>query len=185
MSDRLLALLRTHSYREGDFVLASGARSSYYVDVRRTSLTAEGSVLIGERMLALIQSKRWAPDAVGGMTLGADPLTTALGIAAFRADVPLTCFLVRKEPKGHGAGKQVEPAGDMPENPRVVILEDTTTTGGSTVRAIEAARDAGYEVQAAITVVDREQGAAAKMAELGVEFAALYTVNDLRSADAT
>ena len=182
MSDRLLELLREHSYREGDFVLASGARSSYYVDVRRTSLTAEGSVLIGERLLGLIQSKGWAPDAVGGMTLGADPLTTAVGIAAFRAGVPLTCFLVRKEPKGHGAGKQVEAAGDMPTAPRVVILEDTTTTGGSTARAIEAARAAGYEVVAAVTIVDRQQGAEARLRELDVAFASLFTVEDLRDA---
>lgn len=179
MRDRLLSLLREHSYAEGDFLLASGRRSRFYVDVRRTALTAEGATLIGELLLDRIEAEAWACDGAGGMTLGADPLTTAVGIASWRRGTPLSSFIVRKAPKDHGAGKQVEVAGTLPEGAKVVVLDDTVTTGGSTVKAIEAMRRAGYQVVGALCLVDREEGGAAALEAAGVPFASVFTVADL------
>jgi orotate phosphoribosyltransferase len=179
---RLRTLLRQYSYREGDFVLASGKRSRYYVDVRRTSLTAEGAALIGEALWTLIEEAGWQPDAVGGMSLGADPLTTATALAARADGTTVSCFLVRKEPKGHGAGKQVEPGGDLADGASVVVLEDTVTTGGSTLRAIEAVRSAGYHVLGAAAVVDRCEGGAERLAEAGVTLHSLFAVGALSDA---
>ncbi len=179
--ERLRELLRAWSYREGDFVLASGRRSRFYVDVRRTSLTAEGAKLIGELLLDLWRDTGWEAAGVGGMSLGADPLTTSLGIAAFDAGVPATCFLVRKEPKGHGAGRQVEAAGDLPDGADVIVLEDTVTTGGSSLRAVEILREAGYRVVGCLAVVDRVEGGREALEAAGVPLRSLFTVADLGS----
>ena len=140
MRERLLELLRTHSYREGEFTLASGKTSRFYIDVRRTSLTAEGATLIGELLLDLIVAQGWSFDGAGGMTLGADPLTTGVAIAGWRRGHPISSFIVRKSAKEHGAGRQVEIGGDLQPGARVVMLEDTETTGGSTARAVAAMR---------------------------------------------
>lgn len=177
---RLLELLRTYSYREGDFVLASGRRSSFYIDVRRTALHAEGAALTGELLVELIQQRGWSPVGVGGMTLGADPLTTATGIAAFRANIPWTGFLVRKEPKDHGTGKQVELAGDLPDGAAVVVLDDTVTTGGSTLKAVRAMEKAGFKVLGAACVIDRNEGGKEALAAEGVELISLFTIEDMR-----
>ncbi len=177
---RLIELIREHSYREGDFVLASGKRSRFYIDLRRTSLTTEGAALIGELLLDLIVARGWQPGAIGGMTLGADPLTTAIGIAAWRRGVTTSSFIVRKEAKGHGAGRQVEIGGDLPPGSDVVVLDDTVTTGGSTLRAIEAMREAGYRVIGAACIVDRGEGGEQALAAAGVPLAALLTLEDLR-----
>ena len=177
--DRLRALLRQYSYREGDFLLASGKRSPYYVDVRRTSLTAEGAALIGDALWALIGETGWRVDAVGGMSLGADPLTTATALAARAAGTTVSCFLVRKEAKDHGAGRQVEPGGDLADGASVVVLEDTVTTGGSTLRAVEAVRRAGYTVVGAVAVVDRCEGGSERLKEAGVPLRSLFTVQAL------
>ena len=181
---RLRELLRTHSYREGDFVLASGRRSSFYVDVRRTSLTAEGAALIGETLLELMLAQGWRPDGVGGMTLGADPLTTAVGIAAHRAGVPLSCFIVRKQAKDHGTGRQIEAGGDLPDGGAVVVLDDTVTTGGSTLQSVEALQRAGYRVLGALCLVDREEGGAQALADAGVALVPLFRLSDLREPGA-
>lgn len=180
MKNRLLELLRTYSYAEGEFVLASGATSRHYIDVRRTALTAEGATLIGELLLDLIDEAGWRCEGAGGMTLGADPLTTACGIASWRRGRPLSSFLVRKEPKGHGGGKQIEAAGTLGDGATVVVLDDTVTTGGSTLRAIEALRRAGYEVVGAACVVDRREGGEAALAGAGVPLESLFTLDDLR-----
>lgn len=177
---RLLELLRQYSYREGDFVLASGRRSTFYIDVRRTSLHAEGATLIGELLVDLIQAQEWQPRGVGGMTLGADPLTTATGIAAFRRDIPWTNFLVRKEAKDHGTGKQVEVAGDLEDGASVVVLDDTITTGGSTLKAVRAMEKAGYHVLGAACVMDRQEGGISYLEKEGVQTVALYTIDDLK-----
>ncbi len=181
MKTRLLELLRTHSYAEGDFLLASGKRSAFYIDIRRTALTAEGATLIGELLLDLITEQGWDCEGAGGMTLGADPLTTAVGIASWKRGAPLSSFIVRKEPKDHGAGKQVETAGTLPQGAKVVVLDDTVTTGGSTVRAIEALRAAGYDVIGATCVVDRGEGGAAALTAAGVPFVPLFSLEALRS----
>lgn len=178
--DRLVELIRVHSYREGDFVLASGRRSRFYVDLRRTSLTAEGATLIGELLLDAIVARGWQPAGIGGMTLGADPLTTSVAVAAWRRGIATSSFIVRKEAKGHGAGRQVEVGGDLPDGADVVVLDDTITTGGSTVRAIDALREAGYRVIGAACVVDRDEGGRAALDDAGVPLLALLTLEDLR-----
>lgn len=180
MKDRLLELLRTHSYKEGDFVLASGKRSSFYVDVRRTALTAEGATLIGELLLDLVGAAGWECGGIGGMTLGADPLTTAVGIASWRRGAPVSSFIVRKEAKGHGGGRQIEAAGTLEPGSKVVVLDDTVTTGGSTIKAIDALRDAGFEVVGAACIVDRCEGGAEALQAAGVPLRALFTLADLR-----
>ena len=179
--DRLIELIREHSYKEGDFLLASGKRSSFYIDLRRTSLTSEGAMLSGELMLENYLASGWDAAALGGMTLGADPLTTAVGIAAFRRGLNLSCFIVRKEPKGHGAKSQVEVGGDLADGAKVVLLEDTTTTGGSTLRAANVMRAAGYDVVGAICLVDRGEGAAETLGNAGVPLRSVFTLDDLRS----
>ena len=178
---RLRELILRHSYREGDFTLASGKKSRYYVDIRRTALTAEGGTLVGPVILDAIDKAGWKPDAIGGLTLGADPLTTSTAIAAFQAGRELSSFLVRKAPKGHGAGKQVEAAGDLAEGASVVVLEDTLTTGGSARQAIAALRREGYNVIGAIAVVDRQEGGVEALAEDDVQCHALFTIDDLRT----
>jgi orotate phosphoribosyltransferase len=178
--DELLALLREHSYREGTFTLASGATSSTYVDVRRTALTARGAQLIGQLACAAIIDAEWQTDAVGGMTLGADPLTTAIQLAGLSSGKSWSGVLVRKAPKAHGAESQIERGGDLPDGGRVVALDDTVTTGGSSLKAIEAMRACGYIVQHALCVVDRLEGGVETLAAAGVTLQALFTVEDLR-----
>lgn len=177
---RLRELLCRWSFREGEFTLASGRKSRWYVDVRKTSLTGEGSALIGDLLVEEIDRLGWEATGAGGMTLGADPLTTALGLSAWRRGRPLGLFLVRKEPKGHGTGRQVELGAQMEAGAKVVILEDTTTTGGSSLRAVRAATEAGLDVVGVLTVVDRQEGAAEMLSAEGIPFASLFTVQELR-----
>lgn len=181
MSDRerLLALIREHSFRTGDFLLASGKRSNFYVDLRKTSLTAEGATLMGRLLLKELQTAGWNPAAVGGLTLGADPITTATSMAAFAAGKPLAGFLVRKAPKDHGTGKRIERAGDLPEGASVVVLDDTVTTGGSTLDAVRAARAEGFQVIGALCVVDRGEGGAEALAAENVPLRAVFSLRDL------
>jgi orotate phosphoribosyltransferase len=178
---RLRERIRQHSWKEGDFVLASGARSSYYVDLRRTSLTSEGGVLIGELLLERIRAAYPTAVAAGGLTLGADPLTTSVAIAAWHAGIPWSSFLVRKEAKGHGAGRQVEFGGDLEEGAAVVVLDDTITTGGSTLQAVDALQREGYRVIGAACIVDRGEGGRERLLERGLQLETLYEVADLRS----
>jgi orotate phosphoribosyltransferase len=157
---RLLELLRTRSFAQREVVLSSGLTSNFYIDCKQVSLDAEGAALIGELFHGLIDEL--APDAVavGGLTLGADPLATATSIASFRAGGSghvRSAFIVRKEPKGHGTNQWVESA-KLPSGAPVVILEDVITTGASTLRAIERARLAGLSVLHAIGLVDRLEG---------------------------
>lgn len=180
---RVLELLNEYSYKTGDFVLASGRRSSHYVDVRRTSLLAEGGALLGGLLLDLIAAQQWTPDAIGGMTLGADPLTTAAAIESYRRDGRgLASFLVRKAPKDHGTGSQVEASGDMPDAARVVILDDTVTTGGSTLQAIRAVEREGHEVLGCVCVVNREEGGRELLDEHGYRLVELFSLPQLAQA---
>lgn len=182
MSDRarLLELIREHSFRTGDFLLASGKRSDFYIDLRKTSLTAEGATLIGRLLLSELDAAGWSPAAVGGLTLGADPLTTATGMAAFAQGRPLAGFLVRKAPKDHGTGKRIERAGDLQNGAAVVVLDDTVTTGGSTLDAVRAAQSEGFQVLGALCVVDRGEGGAEALAEAGIPLRSLFALSDLR-----
>ena len=183
----LLATIARLSFRLGDFTLASGQKSDYYIDCRTTTLDAEGGRLAGLVLAELIRQHAPQAEAVGGLTMGADPLVsnTASATAWHRlanADAPLLQgFLVRKAQKAHGTGRQIE--GYVRDNAQVAIVDDVCTTGGSTITAIEAARAAGMKVAAVLCLVDREQGGRANIeAALGdVPFVAVFTASDVRA----
>lgn len=154
---RLLELLRTRSFQEREVTLSSGLKSNFYIDCKQVSLHAEGAQLIGELFHMVIDDIAPEAVAVGGLTLGADPLATATSVHSFLAGHPRDAFIVRKEPKGHGTNQWVESA-KLPDGAPVVILEDVITTGASTLRAVERARQAGLVVLRAIGLVDRLEG---------------------------
>ncbi len=160
-SDRLVALLAERSAKRGDFVLASGRRSSLYVDCRLTAMHPEGQLLIGRVGLATLRHSGWPVDSVGGLTLGADPIAYAIAhasaLAAEEGDGEMVrAFTVRKEAKQHGTGKLIE--GPFQSGDHVVVVEDVITTGGSALKAVEAVRAAGGAVVGVLALVDRQEG---------------------------
>ena len=173
----LRRLLLERSVRHGDFVLASGQRSSYYIDCRPTTMSAEGMVLIGRLGLAAIRAAGWRPRAVGGLTMGADPVAYAIAAASLGSDVQIDAFSVRKEAKGHGTGRGIE--GNFGVGFEVVIVEDVITSGGSAKKAIEAVEEAGGTVLGVLAVVDRGEGGRAALKGEGREVVALVTAEDL------
>ena len=173
---RLLELLRTHAFAEREVVLSSGQKSNFYIDCKQVSLDAEGACLIGELFEEVIEVVAPEAVAVGGLTLGADPLATATSITSFRQGKPRAAFIVRKEPKGHGTGQWLE-STPLPAGAPVVILEDVVTTGASTLRAIERARGAGLRVVHAIGIVDRLEGGHAAVTK-EVPLLTLFTRRD-------
>lgn len=154
---RLLELLRERSFAEREVTLSSGLKSNFYIDCKQVSLDAEGATLIGELFHAVIDEVAPAAIAVGGLTLGADPLATATSVVSFQRGRPRQAFIVRKEPKGHGTNQWLE-ATRLPAGSAVVVLEDVVTTGAATLKAIERVRDAGLQVVHAIALVDRLEG---------------------------
>jgi orotate phosphoribosyltransferase len=159
--DRLLALLADRSAKRGDFVLASGRKSNLYIDARLTAMSPEGQLLIGRVGLQTLADNGWTPDAVGGLTLGADPISYAIAHASARAAevdnrVMVRSFTVRKEAKQYGTGKLIE--GPFTSGDRVVVIEDVITTGGSALKAVAAVRSAGGVVIGVLALVDREEG---------------------------
>jgi orotate phosphoribosyltransferase len=176
---RLAALLRAHSVRTGTFTLASGATTNVYCDVKKTSLTGEGAALIGRGLLALARAASPEAAAVGGLTLGADPLVTATSIAAFQAGDDLGAVIVRKAAKDHGTSQALEVPAGVPDRAHVVAVDDVVTTAGSTLQAIEALRAHGFTVEHAVCVVDRGAGGAARLAEHGVTLHALFELDAL------
>ena len=176
--DRLLRLLAERSFRLGDFELTSGARSDYYIDARTTTMHAEGQVLLGQVGLATIRDAGLRPDAVGGLTMGADPIAYAIAGESWRQDEPIHAFSVRKKPKRHGRGRRVE--GCFEEGARVIIVEDVITSGGSALQACEAVRREGGDVLGVLAIVDREEGGVETLRSEGLELNVLYTATDLR-----
>ena len=174
---RLARILKEKSYREGDFVLASGRRSDYYFDCRVTALSAEGSWLIGSLFNDLLADL--AIRGVGGMTLGADPLVSATTVISWERGRPLHGLLVRKEAKGHGTGQFVEGLGNFAPGDSVAMLEDVVTTGGSLLKACERVRDAGLEIAAVCAILDREEGGREAIAEAGYNLLSLFTRKEL------
>ncbi|MBV9774235.1 MAG: orotate phosphoribosyltransferase [Gemmatimonadetes bacterium] len=175
--DRLLGLLLERSFRLGDFVLASGARSRYYIDCRTTTTHAEGQFLVGRLGFALLEEAGPTPDAVGGLTMGADPVAYAVAHASWIAGRPVHAFSVRKEPKAHGTGKRIE--GCFTEGSRVVVVEDVITSGGSALKACEAVRAEGGEVLAVLALVDRESGGTEAIEAAGYPVRSLFRVSEL------
>ena len=182
--EQLKALLRAHSVRFGQFKLVSGQTSDVYVDAKLTTCRAAAMPLIGRLFLRKIEERGWKPAAVGGLTLGADPIAMAIAHESSGTGRPIDAFVVRKEPKKHGTMKFVEGLVELSGMP-VVIIDDVCTTGGSTVTAIENARAAGLLILGAICLVDREMGAAKNIEALGCPFDAIFTLSELKKRDET
>ena len=174
---RLLDLLATRSARRGNFTLASGKQSDLYIDCRPTTMHPEGLAIIGPLGLHAIAERGWRADAVGGLTLGADPVSYAIAYASQLAKLPVRAFTVRKEAKSHGTGKVIE--GAFEPGDRVVIIEDVITSGGSALRAVDAVRAAGAEILGVLAVVDREEGGRAAIEATGLEVVALVTGREI------
>jgi orotate phosphoribosyltransferase len=175
--ERLRRLLLDRSVRRGDFVLASGQRSSYYIDCRLTTMSAEGQGLIGELGWRALRDAGWRPRAVGGLTMGADPVAYAVASASFGTELVVDAFSVRKEAKAHGTGRVIE--GCFTAGDDVVIVEDVITTGGSAQRAITAVETAGGRVLGVLAVVDREEGGRAALEREGREVVTLIRAGEL------
>lgn len=187
----LLRLLSRISFKLGDFTLSSGAKSDYYIDCRITTLHAEGGRLTGLAILDLLHEHKLKPSAVGGLTMGADPVVSNVATASAWREVEhphasaslIHGFLVRKAEKAHGTGRRIE--GFFEKNAPVVIVDDVCTTGASTITAIEAANQAGMKVVGAVCLVEREEAkgrAAVEAACAGTPFLSLYTAEDVRAA---
>lgn len=183
--EALIAVVRKQSYREGDFTLASGKKSTFYVDMKATTLHPEGAYLLGDLMVELSQKLGLQVDAVGGMTLGADPMATAVSLAARSAGLFWPAYIVRKESKDHGTGQYVEGTENFKKGAKVLVLEDVVTTGGSSVKAIERLRSQGYQPVAVLSVVDREAGGKEAFEKLGVAFHALMTLKEVQAGKAS
>ncbi len=174
----LLRLLARKSFRLGEFKLSSGGTSDYYVDCRTTTLDAKGSRLTGEVFLEEIRKQGWKPQAIGGLTMGADPIVVAVSVVSG----DLHGFLVRKAEKQHGTGQRIE--GFREEGARVVIVDDVCTTGTSTVQAIEAAREFGFEIAGVMCLVEREEAKGrpnVEKAAAPAPFVSIFTAQDVRA----
>ena len=173
--ERLKQIIIEKSYRQGTFTLTSGKTSDFYIDGKQTTLDAEGGYLCGKLLFELISTEQDEIQAVGGMTLGADPLVTAVSVVSFLEQAPIPAFIVRKEAKGHGTGNYIEGLKNLPEGGRVALIEDVVTTGGTLLKVIERVEAAGFSVGLVVTVVDRQEGGAENLARAGYPLKALFT----------
>lgn len=180
MREELLRLVRERSYEEREVTLVSGRKSHFYVDGKQTSLHPRGAYLIGRLFVDRLPAFGTV-DAVGGPTLGADPLTTATSLVSGLEGPGIPGFIVRKEPKGHGTQRWVEGEKNLPPQARVVILEDVVTTGGSSLRAVERVESEGYRVLGVLALVDREEGGREALEAGGYRFEALFTKAEVRA----
>lgn len=178
----LVELLRERSFRTGDFQLASGRRSPYYVDARTTTMSSRGLILVGELGLEAIRAAGWRPRLVGGMTLGADPVAYAIAVASHRHPPAVDAFTVRKAAKQHGTARRIE--GPFTAGVPVVVVEDVITSGGSALAAVHAVRDAGGEIEGVLAVVDREEGGRETIEAAGIATVRLVRLTDLTPSSA-
>ncbi len=176
---RLKEILLEKSYRKGSFTLTSGQTSDFYIDGKQTILSAEGAYLCGKLILELIQKEKEPIEAVGGMTLGADPLVTAVSLVSHLEKCPIPAFIVRKEAKGHGTENFIEGLKNMPEGGRVALLEDVVTTGGTLLKVIERVESQGFKVGLVVTVVERQEGGVDTLAKAGYKLESLFTREEL------
>ena len=171
----LLERLASRAYRHGSFTLASGRTSHHYVNCKPVSLSGEGLALLGAQMLAEVEAEALA---VAGLTLGADPLVSAVAMAAAQQGRALDALIVRKEAKGHGTGAWLE--GPLPAaGSTITVLEDVVTTGGSSLKAVHQLREAGYQVNRVVTIVDRQEGGLEAMTAAGLELRSLFLLEEV------
>jgi orotate phosphoribosyltransferase len=176
-AESLRRLLLERSVRRGSFVLASGKQSPYYIDCRLTTMSAEGMALIGRMGWQAIQQAGWRATAVGGLTMGADPVAYAIAAASFGSTTPVDAFSVRKEPKDHGTGRLIE--GNFKAGDAVVVVEDVITSGSSARKALAAVQQAGGKVLGILAVVDRQEGGRAVLERDGHTVVSLTAASDL------
>ena len=175
MRDKLLEMLKRDAYRHGEFTLSSGVKSEHYVNCKPVTLNGKGLALSSLLMFDCLEK---GVVAVGGLTLGADPLVSGVAMAACSYDREINALIVRKEPKGHGTQAWIE--GPMPpEGSRVTVLEDVVTSGGSAIKAAQKLRDAGYVVDRVVSIVDRQEWGKDAMLKVGLELRSLFTLDEL------
>ncbi|MCK4603292.1 MAG: orotate phosphoribosyltransferase [Deltaproteobacteria bacterium] len=177
--ERLRQMIFELSYREGTFRLTSGKESDFYIDCKQTTLSAEGAYLCGKLLYNRILQSNISISGVGGMTLGADPLVTAVSVVSFIEGRPIPAFIIRKEAKGHGTGSWIEGKSNIPLGSKVALVEDVVTTGGTLIKAIERTEEEGYKVAQVLTVVDREEGGEKALSNAGYELSSLFTRGDI------
>ena len=181
-----LSTLRTHllelfvklAYQEGDFTLSSGQKSSYYINGKQVTLKAEGALAIGRLLLSMLPPNT---QGVAGLTLGADPIVSAVSVVSAYENCPIPALIVRKQAKGHGTQAYIE-GPTLPPGATVVVLEDVVTTGKSAMLAVERLRAVGYSVNTILSLVDREQGGAAFYESQGLNFQALFSITEIQNA---
>lgn len=173
--DRLLSLLRDKAYQEGDFVLSSGQHASYYVDGKQVTYDPEGAVVVGECIYELLGN--YEVHAIGGLTIGANPIASAASIVSHLHGKHLPAFIVRKEPKKHGLHRLIE--GPLKPDMRVAIVDDVITSGASVLQAIQSVEELGCTVVVVIALLDREQGGREIIEKRGYKFQAICTINEL------
>lgn len=175
----LKAIIKEMSYEEREVTLASGRKSNFYFDGKQTTLHAKGGLLVGKAFYEEVKQFEGPIHGVGGLTMGADPIATATSIAAHLAGDDMHAFIIRKEPKGHGTGQWLEGRKNLPPGSRVVIVEDVTTTGDSSMKAVERAREEGLDVLGIVTLVDREEGARDNIEGEGVVLRSVFTRSEV------
>ena len=173
MKEELLELLKKYAYKKGDFTLSSGKSSEHYVNCKPVTLLGRGLTLTSMMMLEHVETPE-----VAGLTLGADPLVSGVAVCSALDMRLVNALIVRKEPKGHGTGAWIE-GPLLPKGTKVTVLEDVVTTGGSSIKAVEKLRDAGYVVDRIVTIVDRKEGGEDAIKEAGLELRSLFTIDDL------
>jgi orotate phosphoribosyltransferase len=176
LRQQLLDLFCNLAYKEGDFVLSSGQRSSYYINGKPVTLHPQGALATGRILLSLLPMNT---QAVAGLTLGADPIVTAVSVVSAYENRPLPALIIRKEAKGHGTQAYIE-GPTLPAGAKVVVLEDVVTTGQSAMKAVERLRDAGYSVDEVISLVDRQQGGAEFYQSVGLKFQAVFSIPEIQ-----
>jgi orotate phosphoribosyltransferase len=178
---RFLSLLKEKSYEKRKVVLSSGRESDFYIDCRQTTLHAEGALLTGRLFCSMLEAGE-RPEAVGGITLGADPIVTAVSITSALRGWPVPAFIIRKEPKKHGTAQWIEGTKNLRDGMRVAILEDVITTGASTLKAIERAALSGLVVARVLCLVDRNEGGAEAVAGAGYRVEPMFLKEDVENA---
>lgn len=181
IKDELKPILVEMSYEQREVTLASGRKSNFYFDGKQTTLHAKGGLLVGKAFWEEVKQFEGPIHGVGGLTLGADPIATATSIAAQLDGADVHAFIIRKEPKGHGTGQWLEGRKNLPPGSRVVIVEDVTTTGGSSMKAVERAQEEGLDVVGIVTLVDREEGAREAIEGAGQKLRAVFTRTEVVS----
>ena len=178
MKERLKEIIKKMSYEKREVILASGRKSNFYFDGKQTTLNAEGAYLTGKLMFEILKDFSNVK-AVGGPTMGADPIATAVAIASFLDNKPLNAFIVRKEPKGHGKKLWIEGNKNLNKGDSVAILEDVITTGGSILKAIKIVEEEGFKVEAVVVLVDREEGGRENIEKAGYKLISLFKKSEL------